>query len=47
MVWLASDLDVMSRLINSDVAETLRMQIEGGTEAALETESSDLKEGVA
>lgn len=47
MVWLASDLDVMTRLINADVTEAMRSQIDGGIEAALQTESSDLKENVA
>ena len=47
MHWLANDLKQMTQLINMDVVETAKIQIETNTEGLLQTDVEELKAGVA
>lgn len=47
MVWLHNDLEMMTRLIMGDVADSMFTTLNGYTDILLQTDSQDLKISVA
>lgn len=47
MVWLEGDLEIMTRIIMGDVAETMDGTLNGYTDILLQIDSADLKSNVA